>query len=81
MQSEGFLAMVKAQLQVGRLKEAHAFLGGGEGYFIYEGTEEQLYEDIALWDPFVLFEVQRTIPLQRAAELGLMALKKRAGKA
>ena len=81
MLQESFLAMIKAQLQIGRLKEAHSFLEGGGGYFTYEGTEEQLYEDIALWDPYVLFEVHRTLPLQRAAELGLAALKKRAGKA
>jgi len=81
MQQEGFVAMIRAQLQMGRLKEAYSFLGGGAGYFIYEGTEEQLYEDIALWNPYVLFEVHRTLPLQRAAELELTALKKRAGKA
>ena len=81
MQQEGFLAMIKAQLQMGRLKEAQTFLEGGAGYFTYEGTEEQLHEDISLWEPYVLFEVHRTLPLQRAAELELTALKKRAGKA
>ena len=80
MQQEGFVAMIKAQLQMGRIKEAHAFLDGGAGYFLYEGTEEQLSEDISLWDPYVLFEIHRTLSLQRSAELTLAAYKKRAGK-
>jgi hypothetical protein len=81
MQQERFVAMIKAQLQTGRLKEAHEYLEGGAGYFLYEGTEEQLHEDILLWDPYVLFEIHRTMPLQRSAEMAVTALKKRAGKA
>lgn len=81
MQLEAFNSMIKAQLQVGRLREAHAYIEGGAGYFFFDGTEEQLVEDLSLWDPFVLFEIHRTIPLQKSSELGLVAVKKRAGKA
>lgn len=73
--------MIRAQLQAGRLKEAHAYLEGNAGYFTYDGTDEQLAEDLALWAPYVNFEVHRTLPLQKSSELALSALKKRAGKA
>lgn len=81
MQQEGFNMMIRAQLQAGRLKEAHAYVEGNAGYFIYDGTDEQLAEDLALWTPYVRFEVHRTLPLQKSSELVLSALKKRAGKA
>ncbi|HXW95761.1 MAG TPA: hypothetical protein VEJ19_08645 [Nitrososphaerales archaeon] len=81
MQQEAFVAMIKAQLQMGRIKEAQTYVEGGGGYFVYDGTEEQIHEDVSLWDPYVIFEIHRTIPLQRAAELELAAFKKRAGKA
>jgi hypothetical protein len=79
-QTEGFLALMKAQLQSGVLKEAHAFAEGGRGYFISgDVSEEQLYESLQMWWPFVTFEVHRTIPFPRAVELSLSAAKKIAG--
>jgi len=79
-QVEGFLALMKAQLQSGVLKEVHAFLEGNRGYFITgDVTEEQVYETLQMWRPFVTFEVHRTIPFPRGIELLLTAAKKRAG--
>ena len=79
-QVEGFLALMKAQLQSGVVKEVHAFLEGHRGYFITgDVTEEQVYEALQMWWPFVTFELHRTIPFPRGIELTLSATKKRAG--
>ena len=60
-QFEGFLTLMKAQLQSGVLKEVHVFLEGNRGYFITgDVSEEQALEIV----PFVTFEVHRTIPSQ-----------------
>ena len=76
-QTEGFLALMKAQLQSGAVKEVHAFLEGGRGYFISgDVSEEQLYEALQMWWPFVTFEVHRTIPFPRGIELSVSAAKK-----
>ena len=48
MQLEGFSKMIKTELRKGRIKQAHEFIEGGAGYFIYDGTEEQLLEDLLL---------------------------------
>jgi hypothetical protein len=77
-QFEGFLTMMKAQLQSGVLKEVHAFLEGNRGYFITgDVSEEQVYEALQMWQPFVTFEVHRTVPLPRGIELTLNAMRKR----
>jgi hypothetical protein len=79
-QFEEFLTLMKAQLQSGVLKEVHAFLEGNRGYFITgDVTEEQVYETLQMWQPFVTFEVHRTIAFPRGIELTLNAMKKRAG--
>jgi hypothetical protein len=76
-QTEGFLALMKAQLQSGVLKEAHTFLQGGRGYFISgDVSEEQLFEAIEMWWPYVTVEVHRTIPFPRGIELAVSAAKK-----
>ena len=81
MQQEGFNMMIRAQLQAGRLRDVHAYLEGDAGYFFYEGSNEQLAEDLALWSPYVNFEIHQTLPALKSNELALSALKKRAGKA
>ena len=78
---EGQLALMKAQLQAGLLKEVHAFLEGDRGYFITGDVgEEQLYEALQMWSPFVSFELHRTVPFPKAIELTVNATKKRAGR-
>ncbi len=48
-QVDGFLALMKAQLQSGVVKEVHAFLEGHRGYFITgDVTEEQVYEALQM---------------------------------
>jgi hypothetical protein len=66
-QTEGFLALMKAQLQSGVLKEAHT---SGDV------SEEQLFEAIEMWWPYVTVEVHRTIPFPRGIELSVSAAKK-----
>ncbi len=81
-QQEGFDALLRSQLKSGRLREVHAFLEGGAGYFITgDVTEEQAFEDLSIWAPFVSFELHQTIPFPKASEIVLKALSKRAGKA
>lgn len=80
-QSEGFLALMKAQLQAGIVREVHAFLEGGRGYFITgDVAEEQLYEALQMWSPFVTFELHRTVPFPKGIELTISATKKRTGR-
>ena len=81
-QQEGFDVLFRAQLKSGRLREVHAFAEGGAGYFISgDVTEEEVFEELALWSPFVTFELHQTIPFPKASEITLKALRKRAGKA
>ena len=81
-QQEGFDALLRAQLKSGRLREVHAFAEGGAGYFITgDVTDEQVFEDLSVWSPYVTFELHRTIPYPKASEIVLKALKARAGKA
>jgi hypothetical protein len=72
---------MKAQLQAGILREVHAFLEGDRGYLITgDVAEEQLYEALQMWLPFVTFELHRTVPFPKGIELTLSATKKRAGR-
>lgn len=79
-QTEGFLALMRHQLTDGSLREVHAFLRGDEGYAISKetATEEQVYTDLQAWQPFVLFEVHRTVPFPKGIELTLEVQKARA---
>ncbi len=80
-QSEGFAELVKAQLKAGIIKEVHAFVEGNQGYFITgDVSDETQFEALAMWSPYVTFELHRTIPFPRASELFTSALKKRAGR-
>lgn len=79
-QIEGQLALMKGQLQAGLLKEVHAFLEGDRGYLVTGDVgEEQLYEALQMWSPFVSFELHRTVPFPKALELAVSATKKRTG--
>ena len=81
-QQEGFDALLRAQMKSGRLREVHAFAEGGAGYFMTgDVSDEQIFEDLALWSPYVTFELHRTIPFPKANEIVLRALRQRAGKA
>jgi hypothetical protein len=79
-QTEGFLALMRHQLADGSLKEVHAFLRGDAGYAITKetATEDQVYSDLQAWQPWVLFEVERTVPFPKGIELTLEVHKARA---
>jgi hypothetical protein len=78
-QTEGFLALIRAQLSQGSLKEVHAFLEGDQGYAISKDvSEEKLYAELQAWLPYVTFEVHQTVPFPKAIEIGVEVLKARA---
>jgi hypothetical protein len=79
-QTEGFLALMRHQLTDGSLKEVHAFLQGDSGYAISKetATEEQLYADLQAWQPWVTFEVHKTIAFPKGIEIVLEVQKARA---
>src|SRR2546425_13323142 len=80
-QQEGFDALLRGQLKSGRLREVHAFLEGGAGDFITgDVTEEQAFEELAVWAPYVSFGLHRTSPFPKASEVILSATRKRAAK-
>src|SRR3989442_13981058 len=71
-QQEGFDALLRSQLKSGRLREVHAFLEGGAGYFITgDVTAEQAFEDLPIRAPFVSFELHRTSPFAKSCEIAL----------
>lgn len=69
-QSEGFLGLLKQQMQSGIVKEAYSFLEGNEGYFVSgDVSEEKLHEALLSWSPYVSFQIHRTISLTRSIEM------------
>ena len=80
-QMKGFDDLIKAQLKSGALKEGHGFLQGGAGYIVTgDLPDEQVAELLAMWSPYVTFELHRTIPFPKFNELELSAFQKRAGQ-
>src|SRR3989442_10869817 len=69
-QQEGFDALLRGQLKSGRLREVHAFLEGGAGYFITgDVTEEQPFEELAVCPPLLFFQLHCTIPFPNRDEI------------
>src|SRR2546425_8930834 len=69
-QQEGFDALLRGQLKSGRLREVHAFLEGGAGYFITgDVTEEQAFEELADFGPYVSLGLHRTISFPEASAI------------
>src|SRR2546428_12448008 len=74
-QQEGFDALLRGQLKSGRLREVHAFLEGGAGYFITgDVTEEQAFEELAGWAPSRACGTDRHRPFAQAREIRPRAL-------
>jgi hypothetical protein len=74
-----FQAMIKEDLRSGALKECLAFLEGTAGYFVTgDITEEQLYETLGKWYPWVQFELHKTIPIEKASEINVSIARQRA---
>ncbi len=81
-QQEGFDALIRAQLKSGRVREVHSFLEGGAGYFLTaDVSDEEVFQDLAAWAPYVTFELHRTVPFPKASEIALKAIRQRAGRA
>ncbi|HKZ88711.1 MAG TPA: hypothetical protein VJ300_00455 [Thermoplasmata archaeon] len=81
-QQEAFDALLRTQLKSGRIREVHAFLEGGAGYFITgDVSDEEVFQDLSVWSPYITFELHRTIPFPKASEIVVRALKNRSGKA
>jgi hypothetical protein len=79
--ARAFLELIKVHLKSGMLKEAYGFLEGDAGYFVTgDISDEQVAELLAMWSPFVTFELRRTIPAPRFNEILLSATEKRAGQ-
>jgi hypothetical protein len=78
-QTEGFLALMRHNLTDGSLREVHGFLEGSRGYAITKetATEEEVYKELQAWQPWVEFEVHRTVPFPRAIELTIEVQKQR----
>ena len=78
VQSEGFLAQMKAQLESGALKEVHEFVQGGGGYFITgDLTPEKALELVTTWSPWVLFELHQTVKFPKPTEINIEVQKAR----
>jgi hypothetical protein len=78
-QLEAFHGLMQAQLQSGALKRVHEFLEGGRGYFITgESPPEKILEGLAIWAPFVIFEIHQTVKMPRALEIAIAIAKQRA---
>jgi hypothetical protein len=68
--SEGFLTLLKQQMQSGIIKEAYSFLEGNVGYFVTgDLSEEKLHEALLSYSPYVSFEIHRTVSLTRSIEM------------
>jgi len=69
-QSEGFLTLLKQQMQSGIFKEAYSFLEGNMGYFVTgDVSEEKLHEALLFYEPYCTFELHRTVSLTRSIEM------------
>jgi hypothetical protein len=78
-QLEGFLGLVKAQLESGALKELHAFLEADRGYFLTgDHPPEKILETLSAWTPYVTFELHQTVKFPRPLEISIGIAKQRA---
>jgi len=78
-QLEGFLGLMKAQLQSGALKEVHEFIEGGAGYLLTgDHPPEKILEVLATWAPWVTFELHETVKFPKPLEVAIGIAKQRA---
>lgn len=57
-----FLAMVKADMDSGLVKESLTEVGADTGYRLMEGSEAQVYEACLKYNPYYSFEFHAVIP-------------------
>jgi hypothetical protein len=77
-QLEGFLGLMKAQLQSGAVKEVHGFIEGGGGYLLTgDHPPEKILEALAAWSPWVTFELHETVKFPKPIEIAIGIAKQR----
>jgi hypothetical protein len=78
-QNIAFHAQLKEGVESGDLKEVYTFLEGGSGYFVSgDITEEKLHQRLVAWNPYVIFEVHRTVPTLKSLEMSIGVSRERA---
>jgi hypothetical protein len=78
-QLEGFLGLMKSQLESGALKEVHQFLEGGRGYLLTgDHPPEKIIEIVSAWAPYVQFELHQTVKFPKPLEIAIGIAKQRA---
>jgi len=63
------LNMVKDDLKSGRTTDWGEFAGGGRGYAIGEGTEQEIYMALSRYVPYVKFEVHPILSISQIEEM------------
>ena len=65
---QSLLAMVKADMNAGRITDWGVFAGGNEGYSISELSEADLFTAQLKYDPYVIFEVSPVLSTDQVME-------------
>ncbi|MEA1908039.1 MAG: hypothetical protein U9N43_03300 [Euryarchaeota archaeon] len=63
------LNMVKDSLKSDETMDWGEFAGGGRGYTISEGTEQELYMSLSRYVPYVKFEVHPILSINQIEEM------------
>ncbi len=63
------LNMVKDDFKSGGLTDWGEFAGGGRGYSIAEGTEQEIYMALSRYVPYVKFEVHPILSISQMEEM------------
>ena len=63
------LNMVKDDFKSGGLTDWGEFAGGGRGYSIAEGTEQEIYMALSRYVPYVKFEVHPILSMSQMEEM------------
>jgi hypothetical protein len=63
------LNMVKDDLKSGGTTDWGEFAGGGRGYTISEGTEQEIYMALSRYVPYIKFEVHPIISMSQIEEM------------
>lgn len=63
------VAMVKQDIEKGKIKEWGGFAGEGRGYEVFDGTEMELTIHLQQFVPFVDFEVHPLVSIGQIEEM------------
>lgn len=77
-QTQGFLALVDAELKGGVLKEVHAYLEADRGYFLTgDHSAKKILRTLSAWSPWVTFELHQTVKFPKPIEISIGIAKQR----